>query len=323
MLHLQISILYLQHNCINKNSIMKQNHFEVIIIGGSYSGLSAAMSLGRSLRQVLIIDSGLPCNRQTPHSHNFITQDGETPATITAKAKKQVAMYKTIQFYNGLATGIEKTDKGFEIATKSGQVFTAKKVLFATGVKDLLPEIDGFASCWGISILHCPYCHGYEVKNEKTAIIANGDMGFEYAKLISNWTKDLKLCTNGKSTLTLEQTQILNKHQVEIIENEIDFFEHENGSIKHIIFKNGEKTAVKAIYHRPAFEQHCPLPEVMGCELNEQGLLKTDAFQRTTVPGIYASGDNHNPARSVAMAVYTGSFAGAIINREIIEEDFI
>src|SRR5690606_36341441 len=120
--------------------------------------------------------SGLPCNRQTPHSHNFITQDGETPAAISAKAKKQVQEYKTIQFYNGLATAIKKTNNGFEITTASAKTFTSKKVLFATGVKDLLPEIDGFANCWGISILHCPYCHGYEVKNEKTAVVANGDM---------------------------------------------------------------------------------------------------------------------------------------------------
>lgn len=321
MLHL-INFIHLQHYCINE-IIMEQTTFEVIIIGGSYSGLSAAMSLGRSLRQVLVIDSGLPCNRQTPHSHNFITQDGETPAAISAKAKKQLLEYKTVQFYNGLATGIEKTESGFAITTKSSEVFTAKKVLFATGIKDLLPTINGFSNCWGISILHCPYCHGYEVKNEKTAIIGNGDFGFEYVKLISNWTKDLKLCTNGKSTLTSEQNEMLNKHKVEIIENEIESFEHENGNIQYIVFKNGEKKAVKAIYHRPLFEQHCPLPGNFGCELNEQGLLEIDFFQQTTVPGIYACGDNCNPARSVAMAVYTGSFAGASINRKLIEEDFI
>ena len=216
---------------------MEQKHFEVIIIGGSYSGLSAAMSLGRSLRQVLVIDSGLPCNRQTPHSHNFITQDGEKPAVISAKAKLQVDIYKTVQFYNGLAVKALKTESGFEIETESGVVFTSRKVLFATGVKDLLPEIEGFAACWGISVLHCPYCHGYEVKNEKTAIIANGEMGYEYAKLISNWTKDLRLCTNGKSELTLEQTQTLKNHGVLILEEEIDSFDHKDGYIKNIIFK--------------------------------------------------------------------------------------
>lgn len=296
--------------------------YDVIIIGGSYSGLSAAMSLGRALRQVLIIDSGLPCNRQTPHSHNFITQDGEKPAVISAKAKLQVDLYKTVHFYNGLAVKAVKKENGFEVSTESGEAFNSRKILFATGVKDLLPEIKGFADCWEISVLHCPYCHGYEVKNEKTAIIANGEIGFDFAKLISNWTKDLRLCTNGKSTLTLEQTEILKKHDVQIFEEEIDSFEHKDGYIKNIIFKNQEKVTVKAIYARPPFEQHCPLPKDLGCEINEQGLLKVDFMQKTNIPGIYASGDCTTQMRSVAIAVSTGSFAGAVINKELIDEDF-
>ncbi|CAC9972575.1 NAD(P)/FAD-dependent oxidoreductase [Flavobacterium panici] len=301
---------------------MEQKNFDVIIIGGSYSGLSAAMSLGRSLRQVLIIDSGLPCNRQTPHSHNFITQDGEKPAVISAKAKLQVDLYKTVHFYNGLAVKAIGKENGFEVSTDSGETFNSRKILFATGIKDLFPEINGFADCWGISVLHCPYCHGYEVKNEKTAIIANGEMAFDFAKLISNWTKDLRLCTNGKSTLTLEQTEILKKHGVQIFEEEIDSFEHEEGYVKNIIFKNQEKVAVKAIYARPPFEQHCPLPADLGCDINEQGLLKVDFMQKTNVAGIYASGDCTTQMRSVAIAVSIGSFAGAVINKDLIDEDF-
>jgi len=301
---------------------MEEKNFEVIIIGGSYSGLSAAMSLGRSLRQVLVIDSGLPCNRQTPHSHNFITQDGETPDAISAKAKLQVGFYKTVQFYNGLVINVVKTQNAFEIKTESGELFTSKKLLFATGVKDLLPELNGLAECWGISVLHCPYCHGYEVKTEKTAIIANGEMGFEYAKLISNWTKDLTLLTNGKSTLTPEQTAILKKHKIEIIEDEIESLEHTNGYVQQIIFKKQSKLIVKAIYFRPPFKQHCPIPESLGCELTEHGLIKVDMMQQTTIPGVYASGDCVIQARSVAMAVSSGSFAGASINRELIEEAF-
>lgn len=301
---------------------MKQKNFDVIIIGGSYSGLSAAMSLGRSLREVLIIDSGLPCNRQTPYSHNFITQDGEKPAVISAKAKLQLDLYKTIHFFQGLATKAVKKENSFEIKTKSGEVFTSRKILFATGVRDLFPEIKGFADCWGISVLHCPYCHGYEVKNEIMAIIANGEAGFEYAKLISNWTKELRLCTNGKSTLTVEQTQTLLKHGVVIFEDEIESFEHKNGYVSYIHFKNESMVDVKAIYARPPFEQHCVLPEDLGCEINEQGLLKVDAMQKTNVTGIYASGDCTTQMRSVAIAVSTGSFAGAVINKDLIEEDF-
>jgi len=301
---------------------MEQLNFEAIIIGGSYSGLSAAMALGRSLRHVLVIDSSLPCNRQTPHSHNFLTQDGETPAAISAKAKLQVEQYKTVQFYNEHAVEAVKTETGFKITTESDKVFTSKKILFATGVEDLLPEIKGLAECWGISILHCPYCHGYEVKGEKTAVIANGEMGFEYAKMISNWTKDLRLLTNGKSTLTLEQTEIVKKHNIEIIESEIASFEHENGIVQQIVFRDESKIDVKAVYYRPAMEQHCPMPEDLGCDLNENGLILVDFMQKTTIDGVYASGDCTTQMRSVAFAVSTGSFAGVAINSALISENF-
>ncbi|WP_166921342.1 NAD(P)/FAD-dependent oxidoreductase [Flavobacterium poyangense] len=301
----------------------ERKHFEVIVVGGSYSGLSAAMSLGRSLRHVLVIDSGWPCNRQTPHSHNFITQDGEKPAVISALAKEQVALYETVQFYNGLVVQVLEKESKFEVKTEVGTVFTAKKILFATGVKDLIPAIDGFAECWGISVLHCPYCHGYEVKGEKTAVIANGDLGFEYVKLISNWTSELSLLTNGESTLSAAQNELLQKHEIKVIDDEIDLFLHVNGSIREIVFKNKSKMEVKAVYSKVPVVQHCLLPEALGCELTEQGLLKVDLFQRTNVPGIYASGDNTIQARSVAMAVSSGSFAGASINRELIDESFV
>lgn len=303
--------------------MIQQKHFEVIIVGGSYSGLSAAMSLGRSLRQVLVIDSGLPCNRQTPHSHNFITHDGEKPAIISSLAQEQVAFYDTVQFYNELAVNAVRTENGFEIKTESGDIFTARKILFATGVKDLIPDIHGFAECWGISVLHCPYCHGYEVKGERTAVLANGDMGFEYVKMISNWTKDLKLLTNGKSTLSPEQTEKLLKHQIEIIEDEIDSVIHKNGDVQEVVFKNQSNIMVKAIYSKLPFVQHCPLPESLGCELTELGLLKVDMMQKTNIPGVYASGDSTIQGRSVAMAVSSGSFAGASINKELIDESFI
>lgn len=314
----------MQLNCIKQmyNIMENKNKFDVIIVGGSYSGLASAMALGRALRKVLVIDSGEPCNRQTPHSHNFITQDGKTPKEISAAAKAQVLKYETVQFHNGLATAGIKTKEGFEITTQTGETFTAKKLLFATGIKDIMPNIEGFSECWGISILHCPYCHGYEVRNEKTAIFGNGDYGFEFSKLINNWTKELTLYTNGTSTLTKEQTQKLKENNIEIIESEIEKFEHNNGQIQNIIFNDGSKTDIKAIYARPAFEQNCNIPTELGCELNEHGYIQVDAFQKTTITGIYACGDNAAFMRSVANAVAMGTLAGAMINREIIEDEF-
>src|SRR5690606_10498708 len=210
--------------------------FDVIIIGGSYAGLSAAMALGRSLRSVLIIDSGLPCNRQTPHSHNFLTQDGKTPQEISTLAKQQVEKYETVHFYNGLATSGTKTDNGFAIATDTNGTFTAKKLIFATGIKDLLPDIKGFAECWGTSIIHCPYCHGYEYRNQNTAIIANGAKALHLASLVNNLTDNIMILTTGKADFSSEELDKLNKHNIEVMETEIMEFDHKNGHIQNAIF---------------------------------------------------------------------------------------
>ncbi|TGV03548.1 NAD(P)/FAD-dependent oxidoreductase [Flavivirga rizhaonensis] len=301
---------------------MTNNNFDVIIVGGSYSGLSAAMALGRSLRDVLIIDNGKPCNRQTPHSHNFLTQDGQTPKDITMKAREQVEKYESVRFYNGFATNGVKTQNSFEIETQSGDRFTSEKLIFATGVKDIMPDIEGFSESWGISVIHCPYCHGYEVKHEKTGILGNGEYGFEFSKMINNWTKDLTLFTNGKSTLTEEQTTKLEAHDIKIVEEEIDSFEQIKGQIKNVIFKNGSKRSLKAIYARTSFVQQSDIPKTLGCELTEEGYISVDPFQRTTVQGIYACGDNTTFKRSVSNAVAMGTSAGAIANKEIIDEAF-
>ena len=302
---------------------MKDNkQFDVIIIGGRYSGLAAGMALGRALRKVLIIDSGKPCNRQTPHSHNFLTRDGMPPAEIAAIARQQVEKYETVHFLNGLVVAGEKTETGFEVQTEKGETFIAKKLIFATGIKDIMPEIPGFAECWGISVLHCPYCHGYEVKGQQTGILGNGDYGFEFSSLISNWTDDLTLYTNGTSTLTPEQMVKLEMHRIRTKEAEIERLEHQNGYIQNIIFKNGQKAPVKAIYSRTPFVQHCSVPEALGCEITPEGYIKVNPVQQTTIPGVFACGDNTTRMRTVANAVAMGTTAGMVANKELIEESF-
>lgn len=296
--------------------------YDVIIIGGSYSGLAAAMALGRALRKVLVIDGGRPCNIQTPYSHNFLTQDGKTPNEIALIGKQQVAVYSTVEFVNDTATDGRKSETGFEVRTLAGKIFEASKLIFATGIKDEMPGIKGYAECWGISVLHCPYCHGYEVRNEPTAIVGNGLPGFELAKLISNWTSDLKLFTNGASALTVEQAARLYEHGIQIIENEVQELVNENGKLQHVVFKDGSKTSVKAIYSRPAFKQHCELPAQLGCGLTDEGYIKVDTFQHTTVNSVYACGDNFSRMRTVANAVATGTTAGMMVNKELIEEAF-
>lgn len=297
-------------------------NFEVIIIGGSYAGLSAAMALGRSLRKVLIIDSGLPCNRQTPHSHNFITQDGAAPGAITEIAKEQVLNYSTIYFLEDSAITGKKLKSGFQIKTESGKEFIAQKLILATGITDIMPDIKGFSECWGISVVHCPYCHGYEFRNRKTGILANAEQTMHLAPLIKNLTDDLTIFTSGKTNFTTEQIRKLAGHNIKIMDTEMTEIEHQEGYIQNVVFKNGKRIPFECVYAALPFKQHSEIPVALGCGLTEQGHLMVNFFQKTTVEGVFACGDNSGMMRSVANAVYSGNLTGAMVNTELAAERF-
>ncbi len=300
----------------------QEKKYDTIIIGGSYAGLAAGMALGRALRKVLIIDSGDPCNKQTPHAHNFLTNDGKAPKEIARIAKQQVQVYNTVEFLDGFVASGIKTGNGFEVQIRTGETFSANKLIFATGIKDIMPDIPGFAACWGISVIHCPYCHGYEVRHQKTGILANGDTAFELASLLSNWTTDLTLYTNGKSTLSAPQLKKLQTHNINVAETEIEHLEHQNGYIEHIIFSDGKKVPATALYARLPFVQHASVPQSLGCALTPEGYIEIDMAQRTTIHGIYACGDNTSRMRNLANAVSMGTTTGMMVNKELIEEAF-
>lgn len=322
-LALTLLVLPLPLTAFTKFNSMKDNkQFDVIIIGGSYAGLSAAMALGRSLKNVLIIDSGKPCNRYTPHSHNFITHDGAVPADKTSKAKEQVLKYTTVKFFEGLAIAGNKTENDFEISVQSGEIFTAKKLVFATGVKDLFPNIKNFEDCWGKTVIHCPYCHGYEFKGKKTAILANGERAFHVTALVNNLSSDLTIVTRGKANFSEEQLAKLKKNKIKVVEKEVKEIQHQKGNIAALLFEDGTAENFDAAYAAIPFEQHSNIPVSLGCELTEAGHLKVDAFQKTTVSGVFACGDNSSPMRSVSYAVATGGVVGSMVNNELTMEGF-
>ncbi|GAB4107878.1 NAD(P)/FAD-dependent oxidoreductase [Echinicola sediminis] len=301
---------------------MKENfYYDVIIVGGSYSGLSAAMALGRSLKTVLILDSGQPCNIQTPHSHNFLTQDGRKPSEISTIGKEQVLKYPTVSFKKDLVTDAAKERDFFKISTASGASYFGKRILFATGIKDQMPDIIGFKECWGKSVIHCPYCHGYEVKNQPTAILANGEMAFLFSLFLTNWTDQLTLLTHGAPTLTDSQKATLAEKNIPIKENKIISLSHDGGQIAAINFEDGTALKVSALYAKIPYLQSCTLPEKLGCALNDKGFLVVDEKQATTVPGIYAAGDNSSHERAVSIAVAAGTRAGAAINFDLVMEN--
>lgn len=303
-------------------AMIENQQFDVIVVGGSYSGLAAGMALGRALRRVLIVDGGLPANRQTPYSHNFITQDGMPPQVIAAEARKQVERYTSVEFHSGLVTGVRHIAGGFHVSVDSGAGFQAKKLVFATGIRDVMPAIPGFAESWGISVLHCPYCHGYEVRDEVTGVLGNGDKAFELVRLISNWSKELTLFTNGPSSLKEEQVAALMAHNIRIEQAEVVELHHQRGQLHQILLEGGRTHTLHALYAMPAFEQHCTIPQELGCALTEEGYIKVDAQQRTSIHGIYACGDNSTRLRTVANAVATGTTTGMMLNKELVAEEF-
>jgi len=186
----------------------------------------------------------------------------------------------------------------------------------------MMPDIKGFAECWGITVIHCPYCHGYEVRGQATGVFGNGDGGYDYVKMISHWAGEVTLFTNGTSTLTIEQTTKLKANNITIIETPVTEVVHQNGIMSSVILANGSKRFLTALYAHVLFTQHSELPALLGCEFTESGHIKTNGFGVTNVNGVYAAGDNCDPLRSVANAVRGGMAAGAFINKELINEDF-
>lgn len=317
--HVKFNIM-IQDTHTQEQQASAEDLYDVVIIGGSYAGLSAAMALGRALRKVLLIDSGLPCNRQTPHSHNFLTRDGSTPAELASIAIEQVLAYPTINLSEDLALDTVKEGQVFTTTTASGNRYKSRRLVLATGIKDIMPEIPGIAECWGISVIHCPYCHGYEYHSQPTAVLANGDAAFEYTRLLHNWSKELYLLTNGPSGLSAEQNLQLQQLQVNIIEEPLATIDHKGGYLQEIIFRDDTRLAVSAMYARLPFVQHSNIAESLGCNMTEHGHIVIDLMQQTSVAGVYACGDNSSGMRSVAQAVYAGSLAGAALNRELGEE---
>ncbi|WP_116106649.1 NAD(P)/FAD-dependent oxidoreductase [Lewinella sp. IMCC34191] len=296
-----------------------EHSYEVIIIGGSYAGLSAAMSLGRSLRRVLIIDGGEPCNKPAPATHNFITHDGADPAAVTERARQQVLAYDTVAFVSDKATGLKGSDGDFTVSTVSGESYQAAKILFATGLHDELPDIPGVAECWGKTVIHCPYCHGYEFRGQATGILMNTEHTVHMLQLIRNLTDGVTLFTNGPSVVKKEQVHDCG---AQLIEQPIECLVQQDGQLRAVRLLDGSEIGVAALYLHPFLSQKCPLPERIGCELADNGTLVVDEFSMTTVTGIYAAGDCITHMRMVSAATGSGGKAGAMVNHALVMERF-
>ena len=294
--------------------------YDVVIVGGSYAGLSAALLLGRSMRRVLVVDTQRPANRQTPYSHSFLTQDGAMPTQLATVAREQVARYPTVAFLNSEVVAATAEAAGFQVKMADGAKVTARKLLLATGVLDELVPIPGLAECWGISVLHCPYCHGYEVRGQQLGLLANGAVAAELVALLRNWSRKLTVFTNGPADFTPEHQALLQAHQVPVVEEPILDVPHQGGYLSGLRTADGQLHPLEAVFARFPTRLPGDLARQLGCSLTETGLIQVTEVCATNVPNLFAAGDATTGMRQVAAAVAQGAKAGAWLNRELITD---
>ncbi|TGL06515.1 NAD(P)/FAD-dependent oxidoreductase [Leptospira bouyouniensis] len=291
---------------------------DITIIGGSYSGLSAALTLVRSLRNVLVIDSERPCNQNTPFSHNFITHDGIKPSEIRQKALSDLNEYKTFKLQLGEATSIQKKGSGYLIKGNGLNEIQTDKIIFATGVKDLLPEIPGFAQAWGKTVIHCPYCHGYEYVGNQTGLWMNEEGVYEHAKFLKHWSKEITIFTNGPVQFSTEEVNKIESEGIAIQTEPVMELIQKDGKISGLLFQSGKNFPLQTLYSKIPIVQHSKLPEELGCKLLPSGLIDVSPFYETSISDVYAVGDMASMFRSVAHAVHSGNLAASKLNRTMI-----
>jgi thioredoxin reductase len=295
--------------------------YDVIIVGGSSAGLSGALVLGRARRQVLVIDSGKPCNRFSHASHGFLTRDGVAPDELLQIARDQLKPYEGVELYDGLATHITREDEGFRVETEAGESFSSRTVLLATGVKDTLPPLPGVDAFWGKSVFHCPYCDGWEVRDQPIVVHGGGESGAHKIMLLRQWSDNLTWCIDGDE-VTDEQRERARRHGIKVIDTKISKLEGTGEQIERIVFEDGSTLALKAMFIAPKLSHPMPFAEQLGCKVSAHGIIEIDPLGRTNIPGVYAAGDLANGARSVAASVAHGSAAGAGINFDLVQIDF-
>lgn len=298
------------------NMQLQERSFDAIVIGGSYSGLSAAMQLARARRRVLVIDSGLRRNRFVRTSHGFLGQDGREAAAITGDGKAQLLAYDTVSWVDDTALSAAPSGSGFVVTPASGAPYFGRRLVLATGVVDELPPIDGLAERWGKSVFHCPYCHGYELNQGRIGVLASGPLSQHHALMLPDWGQ-VTLLTNGAYTPDEAQLAALAKRGV-TIETQLVTRLTAHASVEladaRVLDFAGLFTLTRT---RPA----SPLAEQLGCAMDDGPIgpfIRTEQTKATTIPGVFACGDGARMMGNVATAVADGAMAGAAAHGSMI-----
>lgn len=296
--------------------------YDAVIIGGSFAGLSAALQLARACRSVCVIDAGAPRNRFADASHGFFGQDGKSPQAMIAEARAQLQRYPTVQTLEGVATSAAGVAGGFEVELATGVTLEAARLVLAFGISDVLPEIPGVAGRWGKSLLHCPYCHGFEYGGRRLGVLQTMPMSAHQALLIADW---------GPTTLFLNGTDMpddtmqshLARRGVAIEPMRIAALCGEGTGLSSLALADGREVLIDALYLAPRSHLNSPIAAQLGCVLDDGPfgqIIRTDPAKLTSVPGVYAAGDAARAPHNASWAAADGVTAGISLHQSLVFE---
>lgn len=294
--------------------------YDAIVIGGSFAGLSAATYIARARRSVCIVDAGAPRNRFATHSHGLLAQDGSDPGAMLATARQQVAAYPTTTFIDGKAIRASGEIGAFSVGLESGDVVEGARLVLAYGISDELPDLPGLKERWGKSVIHCPYCHGFEFSDQRLGVLSISPMSVHQAMLIAEWGPTT-LYLNGEANPDDNALAELDKRGVAIEPRPIKALHGDGTALSAIEFADGRTAPVDALYLAVRSRPNSDIAQQLGCEMEEVpfgSIIRTDAQKNTTVPGVYAAGDIARGMQSATFASADGVMAGVAAHQSLV-----
>lgn len=298
--------------------------YDAVIVGTGPAGLSAALTLGRVLRTTLLIDGGPGRNAASDGVHNFFSRDGITPQDLRKIALEQLAAYSTVEVRQGQADSVNAVDGEFEIALADGGPVRARRLLLTTGVVDELPAIPGLAERWGRSVVHCPYCHGWERRDLPLAVLALDEAGVRQAIHLRRFSSDVVVCLGTDFKLDEEQRQLFAARDVTVLDKALASVDGDGDSLQSLVFSDGSRLERAALFVHAHVQQRSDLPTQLGCRILDDGAVAINDLGQTSVPGVYAAGDMaRRPTMPVAgaqvvLAAAEGTVAAGAIDLELL-----
>lgn len=293
---------------------------DVIVIGGSFAGLAAALQFGRTRRKAVVLDTGLPRNRYAAHSHGLFGHDNRPPGEILALAQAQLAAYPSVRRVRARAVRASGSIDDFTVVLDSGESLAARRLLLSFGRTDHFPPLPGFAECWGKTVVPCPYCHGFEIAGQHWGLLYHSPMSLHMPPLYNHWTDRITIFTDGHD-LPADERATLEARGVAFVDGKVSAIEHDGGMISAVQLDDGRLVEIDTLFAHPRSTPSSDLHQSLGVAIEASPvgeIVKVDEKQQTSLPGVYGAGDLTNPMSSLTVATHAGAMAAIFAQQSLI-----